>query len=844
VGAHLAFGLAAVAGVVVFGDVVANRSTREAMQDVRSMQADYAPLVHRTGDILEKLAGYDRAVAEHLEASGNSHNTVLNNADTALAAALAAYSAAPAVPGSAGSAAVESLSERIAAHVARGRELAQRAGQRAEWIQRRHSLLDAVNRRIRSAGGSGLAVGETEVIARRSLADLASAMNVLLASPDNGAARAEKEFTATVHRHEDELMRSPGPAWLGLVRDDSREATHLREHIEHFDAESAATWSEFLTEGATLMAQVQEQLQEPARITLVAAAQRAADAAGEAERTFNLTGASVMGLVLLVSVLLALSITLPVRRLTAATQRLAGGHRDVRAQRGGMAEFDQLALSFNTMADQIAAVEHELRTHQARLEDHVAQRTRQLRHIAYHDPLTRLPNRRQLNVQLSAALSRAELANGRVALMFVDLDNFKSINDTLGHTFGDRVLQAISERLRRAAGPDAFIARLGGDEFTVLLEGGAAASLRERADGLIERLQQPLVVDGRVLSTSASAGAALYPEHARSAEALLRAADVALYRAKDLGRNRFALYSAELAEAAAEHFRLEQALRRAVEAGELALLYQPQISLHTASATGVEALLRWRRPDGRLIAAAEFIPIAEKSGLMRELTAWVLKVATSTVKTWRTQGWHHASVAINVSPLQLLEPDFVHRVIEALDSAGLPASALELELTETVLQTGAATVAALRRLRELGVAIALDDFGSGYSSLTSLEQLPISRVKLDRMLIERIDTNPRSAAIARSIIALCHGLGLQVVAEGVERSGQLEFLAQCGPVSVQGFLLAAPSDMNVAPREAETAAARVRELIRRQGTLETEAEVADQGALVFVNAPSRRTPPR
>jgi EAL domain-containing protein (putative c-di-GMP-specific phosphodiesterase class I) len=330
----------------------------------------------------------------------------------------------------------------------------------------------------------------------------------------------------------------------------------------------------------------------------------------------------------------------------------------------------------------------------------------------------------------------------------------------------------------------------------------------------------------------------LYPDHAEDAEGLLRAADVALFRAKELGRNRFALYKTALYDAAAQRFRLEQSLRKAVEAGDLLLMFQPQVALHTFEATGLEALLRWRKPDGRIATATEFIHIAEKTGLIHELTDWVLRSATSTVAAWRAQGWHRACVAINVSPPQFLESDFVSHVERALEITGLPPSALELELTETVFQTGPTTIDSLRRLRELGVSIALDDFGIGYSSLTSLEQLPITRVKLDRMLVEGVDVNPRSAAIVRSIVALCHGLGLQVVAEGVERPAQLDFLAHCGPLGVQGYLLAYPVEAQQAADEARAAAARAKVIIEAaQNSAHPESV---NSSLVFVGPGGRK----
>jgi diguanylate cyclase (GGDEF)-like protein len=556
-----------------------------------------------------------------------------------------------------------------------------------------------------------------------------------------------------------------------------------------------------------------------------------------AEHTLRDTGAAVLALVLLVSVLLAASISLPVRRLTAATRLFAGGDRAARARRGGSAEIDELAESFNTMADRIASAEAELRAHQAELERHVAERTRQLHHLAHHDPLTQLPNRRKLSTHLERALSRAGRLK-RVALLFVDVDNFKSINDTLGHSFGDRVLQNIAQRLHAATGATGLLARLGGDEFTVLLEDvKSSEQVASHAAQIVSTLQEPLIVDGRVLTTSASVGASLYPDHAADAEGLLRAADVALFRAKELGRNRFALYSPALYDAAAQRFRLEQSLRRAVEGGQLLLMYQPQVALHTFESSEVEALLRWRRPDGRIATAQEFIHVAEKTGLIHELTDWILHTAAAAAARWRAEGWQRAAVAINVSPPQFFESDFAEHVARTLEVTGLPPSALELEITETVFQTGPTTIDSLRRLRALGVNIALDDFGIGYSSLTSLEQLPITRVKLDRLLIAGVDTNARSAAIVRSIVALCHGLGLQVVAEGVERNAQLEFLSHCGPIGVQGFLLAYPVEAASVPEEAQAAARRAR-LSLEASAQQPRREGAE--SLLFVGSSGRR----
>jgi EAL domain-containing protein (putative c-di-GMP-specific phosphodiesterase class I) len=366
----------------------------------------------------------------------------------------------------------------------------------------------------------------------------------------------------------------------------------------------------------------------------------------------------------------------------------------------------------------------------------------------------------------------------------------------------------------------------------------SVADVEAKSVEIVVAFQQPLVIDGRLLTTSASVGASLFPDHAETAEALLRAADVALFSAKELGRNRFAMYRPALYDAAAQRFRLEQSLRRAVEAGELLLMFQPQVALHTFEVIGLEALLRWRKPDGRIATATEFIHVAEQTGLIHELTDWVLRSATSTAAAWRAQGWHRACVAINVSPPQFFERGFVDNIAKALEVTGLPASALELEITETVIQTGANTIESLRRLREMGVSIALDDFGIGYSSLTSLEQLPITRVKLDRLLIEGVDSNPRSAAIVRSIVALCHGLGLQVVAEGVERPAQLEFLANCGPLGVQGYLLAYPVEADRAAAESEAARERARSVLEAAAK-KPEGDAA-ASSLIFVGGPGRR----
>ncbi|HEY1900337.1 MAG TPA: EAL domain-containing protein [Steroidobacteraceae bacterium] len=853
VGAHLGLGLAAVAVVVIAGQLVANRITHNAVQAVRSLQLRYEPQSRRAGAIIEKLAAFDRQVEESLGSEGTpeqakrSAQADMETAAAELNEASAAWFQRPATDLTATPDDRNQLllQQQIGAHLAAGRALAGKSGQRQQWLRERHELLEADSRRIAHAGGSGLSFDKTQVLARKSLVELSQAAAALGATADLGedAIRAEHNFAAALDRNSVELMRSPGPAWMEIVREDFNSSVSLRNQVNRFDASNARERRDFLGAGAQLFRDAQTLLQAPARNALSAAAERAAQAATNAQRALVSTGILVLAVVLLVSLLLALRISLPVRRLMIATRRLAAGERAVSARSTGSAEIAELAEAFNAMAAKISAAEDDLRAHQAVLEQNVEDRTRALHHLAHHDPLTELPNRRHLAARLAAALANAAHGHRRFALLFVDLDNFKSVNDTLGHKFGDRVLQMVGLRLQEALGVEAFIARLGGDEFTVLIEDALSAEyVCEQAAKVIDALQKPLTVDGRQLSTSASVGATMYPDHASDADALLRTADVALFHAKDLGRNRFAMYTPELYDLAAHRFRLEQALRRAVEAGDLLLMYQPQVSLHTLQSAGVEALLRWRKADGRIATASEFIEIAESTGLMRELTTWALRSATATVKAWRTMGWQNACVAVNVSAMQLTDGSFVDHVIEALAVTGLPGDALEIEITESVIQTGPATLAALHRLRTLGVAVALDDFGTGYSSLASLAQLPITRVKLDRTLIEDIDRSPRSAAIARAVIALCHGLGLEVVAEGVERAGQLVLLGQCGPVAVQGFLLAAPVEMQIAAQTAEDAAARARMLLQTPVDPAASGGRGPEESLVFVGAKARRRP--
>jgi diguanylate cyclase (GGDEF)-like protein len=385
-------------------------------------------------------------------------------------------------------------------------------------------------------------------------------------------------------------------------------------------------------------------------------------------------------------------------------------------------------------------------------------------------------------------------------VFFLDLDNFKNINDSMGHAFGDLVLKGVAERLREAAAPTGFAARIGGDEFTVIQEkAGTRADVSEVGNALVRAFQKPLSIEGRELIISISGGASIYPDHERGSDALLRAADAALFRAKNSGRARLSLFSRELLEAASLKFSLEQGLRRALERGEFELWFQPEVSFTTLGTKLVEALLRWRLPDGQYVTPADFLSVAEDSGLIRSINDWVMRTAFRHAAEWHHGVWPEARVAINVSARQLLDTSFVAGMRELLAEYRLPPRCIEIELTETVLQTEAATIEVLRELRRLDISVALDDFGSGYSSLSSLERLPLTRVKLDRSLIDTIDTSARSLAIARAIIGLCENLGLEVTAEGVERPEQLALLLGNPAMTLQGYLLSHPVTSQAVP---------------------------------------------
>jgi diguanylate cyclase (GGDEF)-like protein len=548
-----------------------------------------------------------------------------------------------------------------------------------------------------------------------------------------------------------------------------------------------------------------------------------------APRWLSWLSGGVLLFLLTMSALMAMRIIRPVRRLVHATRLLADGNLQARVARGGIRELDSLGVSFNSMAERLAAARAVTEDHQRLLESKVSERTRQLKHLAEHDPLTELPNRRQLFSQLTQSLERAG-GTGFCGVMVIDLDNFKNINDTMGHAYGDRVLQAVAHRLEATVSPFGFSARQGGDEFTVVInESGGDDAITRHGEAILAAFADALTVDGRDLAISLSIGIAVYPTHARDADALLRAADAALFRAKAQGRHRLSMFSPELLDAAASRFRTEQGLRQAIERGEFELAFQPEVDGRTFEVKLVEALLRWRLPDGRLARPEDFLAVAEESGLIVEISDWVLRTAIEAAAAWHHGSWPGVRVAINVSSRQVAAPGFADLVVELLAQARLPARCIEIELTEHVLQTGADVIQTLEALRRSGVGIALDDFGTGYSSLASLEQLPLTRVKLDRSLVARIDSGGRSLAIAQAIINLCEKLGFSITAEGIERPAQLSPLLGATSMYLQGYLLSRPQAAGKIDAEIEALPSRRQALLAEAlgATLEAGDEESD-----------------
>lgn len=442
----------------------------------------------------------------------------------------------------------------------------------------------------------------------------------------------------------------------------------------------------------------------------------------------------------------------------------------------------------------------------------------EIQRLAHYDPLTGQPNRLLFHDRLKQALAQAHREHRKVGVVFVDLDRFKWVNDTLGHAMGDKLLQIVAHRLTECVRDCDTVARVGGDEFVIILYGFDTASEPTIfAKRFLQVLAQPAKLDGKEFYCTVSIGVAIYPLDGEDDETLLRNADIAMYAAKEMGRNNFQFYSAEMNIRAKEKLDLETRLRRAIEDKELSLAYQPQLNLNTGRIAGVEALLRWHDPELGMISPGEFIPVAEETGLIVPLGEWVLKTACHQAKEWQKRGFSPARLAVNVSGLQFKRIDFVEMVEATLRETGLDPGFLEIELTESIIMEDVKdAIMTLADLKVRGIHLAIDDFGTGYSSLIYLKHFPFDRIKIAQEFVQAIAKDRDQEAIVEAIIFMASSLELNVIAEGVETRAQIDFLRKRKCQDMQGFYFSHPiSGVAWTPRLEESLARKGNSLIRR-----------------------------
>ena len=429
-----------------------------------------------------------------------------------------------------------------------------------------------------------------------------------------------------------------------------------------------------------------------------------------------------------------------------------------------------------------------------------------IRELADFDALTGLPNRRLLHDRVEQMIASAERENGSAALMFLDIDHFKRVNDSLGHSVGDELLCALAQRYAAVVRKVDTLARLGGDEFIILLPEVTAAAAADVARRVLEIAAAPFSVGGHALTITPSIGISLYPQDGKDIDTLLKNADTAMYKAKDLGRNTFQFYSSEMNMATLERLMMESNLRHALTAAEFELHYQPLVSLENGEIVGVEALIRWCHPDLGMIMPDRFISVAEETGMINPIGDWVLFEACRQAQAWIDEGLALRTMAVNVAPVQFRQAGFVEMVAGALSTSGLAADRLELELTErTVMHDAEFTLGTLSALNRMGVCLSLDDFGTGYSSLAYLKRFPVGKLKIDRSFVMDLERDADDRAIASTIVSMGRNLRLTVLAEGVETAEQLALLRNMGCAMVQGYHFSKP-----------LTAARMTELLRSQ----------------------------
>jgi diguanylate cyclase (GGDEF)-like protein/PAS domain S-box-containing protein len=413
---------------------------------------------------------------------------------------------------------------------------------------------------------------------------------------------------------------------------------------------------------------------------------------------------------------------------------------------------------------------------------------------ASYDALTSLPNRRLLRDRLESAMSQVRSNKRVLGILYADIDDFKDVNDTLGHSIGDEVLKALAWRLVASLGKTNTVARMGGDGFAILIEDAdCEGAIYQQANGLLRKVAQPFLIEGHEVVVSCSIGATIYPLNNCDTDTLLRNAEAAMYRAKDGGKNRAQLFTTEMDAAIRRRVDTSNRLRSALENSEFMLHYQPRVELCSGKVTGVESLIRWHTEGKGMIPPMDFIPIAERNGMIVPIGEWVLFEACRQARKWQFEMGTPINTAINLSARQLRDADIVKQVIRALEETGLPAKLLELELTESMLMHDTKRVLhTLEALKEIGVSLAIDDFGTGYSSLSYLKSFPIDHLKIDRSFVMDIPHDPNNGAIVRAVIDMSHSLGLKVIAEGVETREQLDFLLEQDCDEIQGYYFSKP----------------------------------------------------
>lgn len=472
----------------------------------------------------------------------------------------------------------------------------------------------------------------------------------------------------------------------------------------------------------------------------------------------------------------------------------------IEAIRGGAFDYIMKPLDLNHVEAAVgrAARHHRLlqqkRHYETNLEELVRERAAQLEHLSYHDVLTGLPNRVLFQDRVTQVLTAAQHTPRMIGIIFLSLDRFKKINDTLGHAFGDFCMTEVAVRLRQCIQDGDTIARFDGDEFALLLtQVSGTEDIVELAQTMADALRPPFQLDEREVFVTASMGISIFPDDGGDSNTILKNAGAALHMAKMLGGNNYRFYTSDMNARALKRLELESNLRRAIDREELEVYYQPQIEYASGKVVGAEALVRWHHPTLGFLPPAEFIPLAEDTGVIEELGAWVMRTACAEAGRWHAEGFEDVRIAINVSTREFRNPNFYERMLETLQQTGLDPRKLEVELTETTMMANTnAAVELLRKIRKLGVKIAIDDFGTGYSSLSYLKRLPIDTLKLDRSFVNGATSDPDDAALVMAVITLAHNLRLKVIAEGVETEEHLRFLRLLRCDGGQGYLFGKP----------------------------------------------------